>query len=416
MKKIAFLLILTTFTHYIHAQSFKVIGYLPDYRWSNLNNIDFSKTTHVLAAFGNPDSSGTLSFAQDIDLFASKVHAGGAKAMLSLAGGGDYSWGYAYHTYEYLLETANRTPFVHKIMNYTRLHQLDGIDLDLEGSALQLTNYNVFAQELADSLHLAGLIIGASYSSAGAWPTYVSGTTVSKLDFMTAQSYGGVGDWNWNAPSDQAPFTLFQSDITFWKSRGFNKGQLMGGLPFYAVEFPPAAQSAYWPYEPTTCSIYNGSQFASQHPLQNDLVYAANGDPVYNNSMKTYQKKVNYAVANAGGIMIWELGGDCYDGSMNILDSLNSYIANAILSVKDKQPPVESLKFYPNPANTFIKMDGLMSANKSYSIKDIFGREIQNASLSDSFIDVSKLDPGMYYISITEENNSFVPVPLMIQR
>lgn len=96
------------FARMSYGQSFKVVAYLPDYRFSILNNVDYSKTTHVLAAFGNPDSSGVLSFSQNIDAFATAVHKGGAKAMLSIGGGSDYSWGNNYHVYEYLFTNVNR--------------------------------------------------------------------------------------------------------------------------------------------------------------------------------------------------------------------------------------------------------------------------------------------------------------------
>jgi chitinase len=412
MKKILLLIVTVIYAPYLFGQSFKIVAYLPDYRWSNLHSIDFSKTTHALAAFGNPDSSGTLSFSQDIDAFASAVHSGGAKALISIGGGADYSWGNEYHTYEYLFTNTNRTPFIGKIMDYVRLHQLDGIDLDIEGFALQLVNYNLFAQELADSLHMTGRIICGAYVG-GYWASFLSSATIGKLDFMTTQSYGGVDNSNWNSPGDPAPFSLFQNDITFWKSKGFHADQVLGGLPFFAVEFPPAIQSVYWPYEPTLCSVYTGAQYTGQHPLQNDLVHGYNGDPVYLNSLNTFKKKVNYAAANAGGIMIWEIGGDCYNGTINILDSLYHY--STITSVKEKQAS-DVVKFYPNPANDLIKIDGLSALVKSCTIEDIFGREVLTIVLLDSFIDVSKLNPGMYFMNFYEEESHHNPVPLMIQR
>jgi chitinase len=414
IKRFLLLLIILTFVQITFAQSFKVVAYLPDYRWSNINSIDYTKTTHVIAAFGNPDSSGTISFIQNIDQLVSAAHAGGAKAMIALGGGNDYSWGNDHHTYEYLFTNANRTAFVIKVMDYVRLHQLDGIDLDLEGFALQLSNYNIFSQELADSLHLSGLEISGAYVS-GSWATYVTDATLQKLDFITTQSYGGVGDWNWNAPSDQSPLSLLQSDVIFWKTRSLPASKILGGLPFYAVEFPPAIQPFYWPYHPTLCSVYNGTQFSSQHPLKNDLVYATNGDPVYLNSLKTFRKKINYAVANAGGIMIWEIGSDCYDGSISILDSLNSYISKATLSVADPLS-FNSMNFYPNPANSFIKIDGEHPLINAYTISDVYGKEIKRSTLSGEIIDISGIDRGLYFIDFIEEGVDHNPVRLMIQR
>ncbi|HWZ23460.1 MAG TPA: glycosyl hydrolase family 18 protein [Cytophagaceae bacterium] len=420
MKRLFILFISVIMVQLSYGQAFKVVGYLPDYEFSILNSINYSKTTHVLAAFGNPDSSGVMSFSQNIDAFATAVHNDGAKAMLSIAGGGDYSWGNSYHIYEYLFTDANRAIFIGKVMDYVRAHQLDGIDLDLEGYALELTNYNIFAQQLADSLHALNLTISGTYVS-GSMAAYVSDATLQKLDFITAQSYGGIGSWNYNSPSDQAPYSLFKSDIDFWKSRGLTAAKVVGGLPFYVSQFP-ITEYPYSPppdyniYMPKLCSVYEDPQFIGQDPLKYDLVYTTDGDPVYLNSLPTFRKKINYAVANAGGIMIWELGGDCYDGTLNILDTLNTYIAAQItLSVEGKSP-ASSLKFYPNPANSFIKIDGQSQASMSYTISDVYGREIINSTLLDPLIDVSKIAPGMYLLNVMEEGVRHDPARLVIQR
>ncbi len=74
------------------------------------------------------------------------------------------------------------------------------------------------------------------------------------------------------------------------------------------------------------------------------------------------------------------------------------------------------LKFYPNPANGFIKIDGQSQANMSYTISDVYGREIIQSVLSDPFVDVSKIALGMYLLTVIEEGVSRDPVRLMIQR
>jgi chitinase len=410
--RVFFTVLILTSTQFVFAQSFKIVTYVPDYRWTVLSHLDYSKTTHVLAAFGNPDAQGDLSFSQDIDYFVTSVHGGGSKALLSIGGGGDYSWGNNYHIYEDLFTAPKRTGFVQKIMAYTRTHNLDGIDLDIEGMALQLANYNVFAQELADSLHQAGFIISASYSAAS-WAPYVSSTTLAKLDFMMTMSYGGVGDWNWNHPTDDATLAIFKNDIAFWKSLGLDGSKVIGGLPFYATQFPSSQQATYWQFQPTLCSVYE--DYASQDPLHHDLVYTTDGDPIYLNSLPTFHKKIKYAVANAGGIMIWEIGGDCYNGSLNILDSLNHYVEKSITAIFEGSSASQVFRFYPNPANTRIEMDGQYQSLNNYIIYNVHGREVKHASIVEKFIDVSSLDPGMYFIDFMEKDRHQT-FPLCIQR
>ena len=58
-KMLPFLLLFALQT--ASAQAFKVIGYLPTYRFNWLNDIEFDRLTHVNIAFANPDSLGNLS-------------------------------------------------------------------------------------------------------------------------------------------------------------------------------------------------------------------------------------------------------------------------------------------------------------------------------------------------------------------
>lgn len=44
-----------------YSQSFKVIGYLPQHRLDGLDNLEFSRLTHINIAFANPDAQGNLS-------------------------------------------------------------------------------------------------------------------------------------------------------------------------------------------------------------------------------------------------------------------------------------------------------------------------------------------------------------------
>ena len=117
----------------------KVVGYLPAYRWDKLPEIDYSHLSHLCAAFANPDEAGIMMFEKDLHQLVTVAHKNGTKAIVSFCGGGDYSWGEKYKVYENLLATsANRTAFVQKIMDFTRLYKLDGIDNDMEGKAVEL--------------------------------------------------------------------------------------------------------------------------------------------------------------------------------------------------------------------------------------------------------------------------------------
>ena len=144
-----------------HSQSdFKVIGYLPYYRFNYLNDIEFERVTHVNIAFANPDSSGTLSVSGvNITNAVSKAHAKNCKVFISLAGG--YLTPAQDAVWNYLAQPAQRPAFIQKIIQYVQQHQLDGVDIDLEWQYVT-DAYSPFVLALKDSLENAGLPMTAA--------------------------------------------------------------------------------------------------------------------------------------------------------------------------------------------------------------------------------------------------------------
>ena len=72
-------------------QEFKVVGYLPSYRFKLMDKIKFEQMTHVCLSFANPNALGDLSFPNNEDPtpVIQKAQKAGAQVFLSLAGGGD---------------------------------------------------------------------------------------------------------------------------------------------------------------------------------------------------------------------------------------------------------------------------------------------------------------------------------------
>ena len=404
IKKLLLPFLLLLFIFNSQAQSFRKTGYFPDYRWNNISAIDFSKLTHVFVAFVNPDSNGTISFSQNMNTLVNAAHAVGCKVIPSYGGGGDYSWGADTAIYKKLMNQNHRTAFIHAMMDFTRLYQLDGIDLDIEGYGIQLQDYNAFAQETADSVHAAGLELTAALAIGwnNAYANAVSDATLHQMDFITTMSYGGVGSWNYNNPTDQFAYIDFTNDIDYWLGRGLTKDQVVGGLAFYAAEFPMTPQNTYWQFSPTLCSIYTNPAVSAQDPLHNDWVTTVSQHQVSYNGLPTFKKKIEYAVSNASGYMVWELGGDCFNSNISILDSLNFYISEALNVKEIKQL---TLELYPNPCNNEIWVS-------QFNNEDVW--EIYNA-LGDRLwfgngkrIETLNLNSGFYLIKSTKGIAHFI--------
>ena len=81
-------LMLIYFSLELSAQSSKVIGYLPYYRFHLVDEIRFDRLTHLCLAFANPDMDGNLDIGgKDIDHIVEAAHAENNIVFISLAGG-----------------------------------------------------------------------------------------------------------------------------------------------------------------------------------------------------------------------------------------------------------------------------------------------------------------------------------------
>jgi len=73
----------------IYSQNIDVLGYLPSYRFNEIDNIDLSLVTHVDIAFANPDNNGLLKpSGDDLIQIVKKIKDKGIIVYISLAGAG----------------------------------------------------------------------------------------------------------------------------------------------------------------------------------------------------------------------------------------------------------------------------------------------------------------------------------------
>lgn len=370
---------------------------MPSYRMQNIDNLNYDLLTHLMASFINPDTLGNMSWTGDITKFVSSVHNHNAKAIISIGGGGDYSWGPDVAIYEKLLQTStSRTAFIHKIMNYIRLHNIDGLDNDMEGSALALSNFNVFTQELSDSVHAAGLEMSAAIGVESNWGANLwDQTSLDKLDFVMTMSYGGVGSWNWNTEKNDQGFEKMKYDMEhFTITKNLPAQKVIGGIPFYSVEYPKTALQSYSGLSKTICNIFQDAQYAGQNPIHTDTLYTSTGNVVYINSVETIKKKMDYCNSHGGGIMIWEVGQDCFDGSISLLDTMANYAQAQALSTQPVSN-VEKINIYPNPTTDQIHFSN--QDLKEVIIYSVSGQILRSQPHSKS-IQLNEFAKGTYII------------------
>jgi chitinase len=298
----------------------RVVGYLPIYK--GLNNIDsklnLDVVTHLDLAFVNPDGkngsfqnfSKTKNWVQFLD-HQQKYVDKGIKIMASIGGAAANS-----SIYKHLMQPANRTAFIDSLMQFTLLHKLDGIDVDLEGSLVTNTNYNPFVIELSDSLKAHDLLITAAVALYTG--KRISDSALATFDFLNIMAYDLRGTWT---PKDVGPHSqmnFVNQNISYWENdRGISKDKIVVGVPFYGYNFSLIT------YELSGEEValrdvksLTWSNFVNLYPSRIDADFAGEkytADGIsYLDGRNTMRDKTLLS-REYGGIMIWELAQDTHD-------------------------------------------------------------------------------------------------------
>lgn len=277
---------------------FRSVGYMPS--WSgSVNSIQYSKLTHINYAFALPNSNGTLQAIPDTAKLSSLVsqgHNNGVKVSLAIGGWNDGNDS----AFEALAaNSGSRTTFVNSVMNAVNQYNLDGVDIDWEypDPGTSGNNYTALMQQLSNALHAKGKLLTAAVVSEGGTANGVQPAVFGYVDFLNIMAYDGGSphanyDWSINAAN-------------FWKSRGLPKAKTVLGVPFYS-------RPNYMTY----------AQFVAMDPANanRDCVTVSGAQQCYN-GIPTIKRKTQWAMANAGGIMNWELSQDT-TGSTSLVSAI----------------------------------------------------------------------------------------------
>ncbi len=288
---------------------FKIVGYYSiRSAMSDFSRFPFKRLTHVNLWFHNPDTLGN--FSRDLsglEPFISKAHKKNLKVLFSIAGGGDHSY---YHN---LLKDSNRSRFISGLVDQVLKYNADGIDVDIEGSDID-ENYEAFVKELASQLRRRGKMITAAI--AVYYKDQFSDAALSQYDFVNIMVYDRTGPWRPEKPGQHSSFENAVEDLEYFgNERKIPKEKMILGVPFYGYAFGkditiPVKTMNYNQIVRT----YKGSENADQWDIENGMTMYYNGIP-------TIVKKTELAKEKAGGIMIWQIGGDSR-GSRSLLKTI----------------------------------------------------------------------------------------------
>jgi chitinase len=257
------LLCLCSFTAWSQQSCYNIVGYVPSWQGDNAA-IDYSKFTHLNYAFAIPNTNGTIgavdNSAKLTDL-VNRGHATNTKVILSI--GGWLSSSPDNTPFESIANNSSYvTTFVNACANLITQYNLDGVDIDWEYPNSQ-TRWNNLMNPLATKVHSMGKLLTAAVPGGAFAGDRVGNLTI--LDLVNIMSY------DCNCPTN-SPYSEAVSNMTYWTNRGVPANKRIMGVPFYSSD----------------------------------------------NYSSLQQQKAQYAKANGGGIMIWEITSP---GDINIIAS-----------------------------------------------------------------------------------------------
>ena len=267
--------------------NFKSVGYMPS--WSgNVNAIQYGKLTHINYAFVLPNANGTLQAVPDPTKLRSLVslgHAANTKVSIAIGGWNDGNDS----AFESMAASAGtRTTFVNSLVSLVDSYGLDGVDIDWEypDPGTSGNNYAAMMQQLSSTLHGRGKLLTAAVVSEGGTGNGIQNAVFGYVDWLNIMAYDGG--------SPHANYDWSIGSLNYWKGRGLPAAKAVLGVPFYS--------------RPT---YYTYADLVSRDPANaNRDCTTINGSQECYNGLPTIRRKTQYALANAGGMMNWELSQD----------------------------------------------------------------------------------------------------------
>jgi GH18 family chitinase len=202
------------------------------------------------------------------------------------------------------------------MVNFIETNNLDGIDVDIEGSLLPFigANYNRFVLELKDHLHAKGKAITAALMPISLDPIIVS-STLQAFDFINIMAYNASGLWNLSNPGPHSSFEFAEESLDFWMTTNtIPAHKLTLGIPFYGINFDP--------------EIAASTTYGEIITEDTENAYVDNVDLIYYNGIPTVVKKTELAMEKVSGIMIWELGQDAFN-ELSLVRAVNQVLKAA---------------------------------------------------------------------------------------
>lgn len=273
---------------------FKVLGYLPTWA-GEVENIQFSKLTHVNYAFLIPTNDGyyqNIENASKLQRLVSAAHANGVKVMISVGGGGG---GDGFRSI--VANSTYRNNFVNNMLGFVNQYNLDGVDIDWEypSDGAEANNFLTLMTQLSNTMHSNGKL--CTIAVIGLYGTSFLNGLFNVVDYVSIMAYD-------DNDFQHSTYDLAVQCMNYWLGRGLSKDKAILGVPFYGRP---------------TWEGYNALLARGADPYSDVF-----GNVGYN-GITTIKRKTNLAYDVGGGIMFWELSCDT-NNSFSLVTAINEVV------------------------------------------------------------------------------------------
>ncbi len=294
----------------------KVVAYVPN--WIDLDSfaetIDYDKLTHINVAFENPrNDAGDMSFNRKDPGLIAKAHAKGVKVLVSMGGGSSNKA--MNDRWTQLSSGTNADHFAGKLAEYVSGHDFDGVDVDIEGPAIN-KDYGALIAALSKALKPKGKLLTAAVSK-GYGGTKIPSSVFEQLDFVNIMAYDAAGPWDPKSPGQHSSMQFAKENVAYWLGRGLPRSKAVLGVPFYGYGFGAAFRRGGYTYA-AILAAYPGAENADQA-----------GNTIWYNGIPTIKAKAKYVIdERLGGVMIWSLNQDA-KGKTSLLSAIHETLAQS---------------------------------------------------------------------------------------
>lgn len=278
--------------------SFRIIGYFSN--WGPVTKIKYNNITCVNFAFLKPMPDGTIANDKSYDkLYDIVAGARPQKVKVIAALGGQYT-DKSFSKIAESDDTMNK--FVDNVMALVDKYQLDGIDLDWEYPRFNSDEPQKLVQlakKFSVKLHQKGKLLTMAVSGKPKWGALAPDELYPLVDYFNIMAYDDIEQ------ASHSSYDFAVSCLNYWiVDRKLPREKANLGLPTYGRN--PKVVPPYYKDLISKGADPNADSF--------------NG--VYYNGINTIKKKVDLAMRNVGGIMIWEINGDTDDDKTSLIKAM----------------------------------------------------------------------------------------------